>query len=138
MAQKPHIKVKPGQRGPKVGRTRQERSRNAVLTAEDRKRTGATAVTFNEIPADRWERAFGKKSPEQLRAEREAYRREQAEKKQHEAEVQGQAFAVHGENKGAGRRLFKPGTFDIGLGTVIRGRTHRNEIMRSLGLRERA
>lgn len=127
----------------KIDVTRRARKRpvptrnNEILTSEHRRRRGSSVVTFSNVPRERWEACFGKWTPEKFRkakAEQEAARAQAAA----EAEARERSAAVFGENKGAGRRMFKPGTFDWGLGSEIKGRTHRRELMKSMGLRERA
>lgn len=99
-----------------------------ILSAQDRARRGAAAFDFKDVSRDRWEQAFGPYDPEK-------FRRALAEQRAGKAAVQRpRAAAVHGDNKGAGRRLYNG--FDFGLGEYIHGRSDRRRCMAEAGLRE--
>jgi hypothetical protein len=123
------IRVTPGRR--------RERSRVSVADARPTdvpgRKARAAVFSFGSVPAENWERAFGRWTPETFRAAKaELAQRRSAERG---ARVPGGgAPAVHGDNKGAGRRLYRG--FDYGLGCRVEGRADRRRTMQALGLRE--
>jgi hypothetical protein len=103
----------------------------------DKQKTGrsssrAIVVSFRDIPRDRWEMAFGKHDPEKFR---QAARAQADERKAESQERAGKSLpaAVHGDNKGAGRRLYRG--FDWGLGRHIDGKGDRRRAMDAAQLR---
>jgi hypothetical protein len=90
----------------------------------------ATTFSFRDVPRERWEAIFG---PESERVER--FRAALARQKAAGGErTPGPAPAVHGDRKGAGRRLYRG--FDFGLGRMIEGRADRRRAMEELHLQE--
>jgi hypothetical protein len=134
----PHIRMKAnGRQAPRPKRldpiaTAERAAARADKAHVGRSATRSVVVSFRDIPRDRWEQAFGKHDPEKFR--RAA--REQAEARKAEArEVaeRPQAAAVHGDNKGTGRRMYHG--FDWGLGCQIDGKGDRRRKMDAAGLK---
>ena len=106
-------------------------------SADQRAKPGrATIKPGQHVSRSEWERIFG---PE---TERQAKFREALEKQRASREAGGDlaasGAAIHGENKGAGRRLYGSphrGVWDDGLGCQIYGRSDRARKARELGLR---
>ncbi len=93
-----------------------------LLSAKDKKRGVAAAVTFKGVTDAAWAAIFG--TPEEIRERRR--KAIEAQKKQASAPV-ACATAIHGDKLYTG--------WDPCLRTHLRGRTHRKEIMRERGLR---
>ena len=92
-------------------------------------------VTFEEVKRSEWERIFGSEEARQksFRAAIEAKKCQQM-KKSYEQPL---PMAVHGENKGAGRRLYgspHKGIWDEGLGQRTYGRSDRARKLEAAGL----
>jgi len=113
-------------------RRRAERARMDTLPSAEteRKRQRSSTFTFKNVSNERWEKCFGKWTPEVFRKAKEEQDRKKAEGQAQTAK----SAAVHGDNKGAGRRMYRG--FDWGLGRHIEGRSDRRQAMQELGLRE--
>ena len=128
----PHIRMKAGGRhAPKPKRLDPITVGERQAARADKMKVGRSAsrsivVSFRDIPRDRWEKAFGKQDPEKFRRAAQ----EQAEAKKaaaRERATEALGAAVHGDNKGAGRRLYRG--FDWGLGRHIDGKGDRRRAM---------
>lgn len=84
--------------------------------------------TFNHISRERWNQSVGEWSPEKWRAALE----EQKRRKGGNSGAEPMVAAVHGDNKGAGRRLYKG--FNWGLGAYVESRSEEKRLMKQAGL----
>jgi hypothetical protein len=106
------------------------RAVRANLRADREAKPGGVKVfNFDMISRERWAQAFGDYDPEKFR---KAFAEQEERKRQSLAQSRKDAkgTAVHGDNKGAGRRMFH-NVFDWGLGQVVHSRSHRRELMKA-------
>ncbi len=131
MAKPTPIRVKQGQGRRRRRRTKKEMREDSLPNAGTRQQR-TSIFTFSSVTRERWEQCFGEWNPERFRQAME----EQKKKKREAAAraAQGTSAAVHGDNKGAGRRLYRG--FDWGLGAHVEGRSDRKQLMKEKGLRE--
>jgi len=134
----PHIRMKAGGRqAPKPKRLDPISVGDRQAARADKMKIGRSAsrsvvVSFRDIPRDRWEQAFGKHDPEKFRqAARQQAEERKAEARERATEARG--AAVHGDNKGMGRRMYRG--FDWGLGRQIDGKGDRRRAMEAARLK---
>lgn len=135
----PHIRLKAGGRssGPRPKRLDPISSAERSAARADRAKVGRSSsrsvvVSFQDIPRDRWEKAFGKFDPEKFKRA-VAAQKEERRTEERAAAQRPMAAAVHGDCKGAGRRLYRG--FDWGLGKQIDGKGDRRRAMEAARLK---
>lgn len=121
-----------GVKGPARRRREAERP-DAKLNAEKLRR-GRLMYSFGHVSRDRWAQAFGERTPEEQAAVFRQALAEQRARKERAEEPPRRGPAVHGDNKGPGRRLYQG--FDFGLGVYVHGKAHKRAEMQRLGVVE--
>ena len=121
---------KVARKGVKGGRKKKGERPDANLNATKLRRRKLT-YSFAAVPRENWAKAFGDRTPEEQAA---VFRRalEEQRARRQSVEPRPRATAIHGDNKGMGRRLHRG--FNPGLGCFIEGRTHERAMMAKLGV----